>query len=57
MLKITQGKGNCKLVNLQQKVRMRSKEGVSAADTRKAGTKEITELCHKRRFQAPVNPG
>ncbi len=49
---VTQGKGNCKLVNLQQKVRMRSTEGGCAEEVRNRGTKEIPELCHERRGEA-----
>ncbi len=45
MLKVTQGKGNCKLVNLQQKVRMRSKEGGCAEEIT---NREITELCREK---------
>ncbi len=49
---VTQVKGNCKLVNLHQKVRMRSTEGGSAEEIRNRGTNEITELCHERRGEA-----
>ncbi len=51
-VKVTQGKGNSKFVNFQQKVRMRSKEGGSAEEIRNRGTKEMTGLCHERRGEA-----
>ncbi len=49
MLKVTQGKGNCKLV------RMRSKEGGSAEEIRNRGTKEIPEMRVTRDLEKPFH--
>ncbi len=48
-------KGNCKLVNLQQKVKMRSKEGGSAEEVRNRGTKELTEMSIIRDVAKPFH--
>ncbi len=52
---VTAVKGNCKLVNLQQKVRMRSKEGGSAEEVRNRGTKEIPEMRVTRDVEKPFH--